>query len=154
MSLLTFFATQRRRWQQAAVPTADFQAGGLAALDQAETAFRTLPLHNAHEQNRKLQQELEEVSYELVRARAQLRQLQAALTKVQAAAIEAPKWHQRRAYRARKTLRKIAEAANHPLMRPDTKLRKIQEVANRFLANLDAEEPEVEPAGGEQDQTT
>ncbi|MGI4875376.1 MAG: hypothetical protein ACRYFX_29840 [Janthinobacterium lividum] len=141
MSLLSFFAQQRRQWfEQASNQPADYQAGGLAALTLAEADFRTLPLYNAQQQATDTQHEMEEVSYQLSRARQRIQHLEAKLAATEKQAADAPRWHQRRAYKARQTLRKIADAANHSAMRPDTKLQRIQELAAGFLANLREQE--------------
>lgn len=141
MSLLSFFAHQRSHWQrQAADQPAAYVAGGLAALNQAESAFKATTLHNAQQQATTTQHELKEVSYQLTRARQKISRLEASLAAMTQQAADAPRWHQRRAYRARKALRKIAEAANHAVMRPETKLRHIQAATAAFFAHTEDEE--------------
>lgn len=133
MSLLTFFPTQRRLWPaQAADQSADYLAGGLAALALAEAALKATPLHNAHQQAADLQHELEEVSYQLSRARLKIQEQaqQLAAARQQTTAAEqipkvAARLHQRRAYSARKLLRKILVSIGEPTVRPNAKLSKI-----------------------------
>ncbi len=141
MSLFSFFAHQRSLWsRQAADQPAAYVAGGLAALDQAESAFKATTLHNTQQQLVITQHELEEISYQLTRTRQKINRLEASLAAMTQQAADAPKWHQRRAYRARKALRKIDEAANHTVMRPENKLRHIQAVTASFFAHTEAEE--------------
>lgn len=138
MGLLNFFIQQRKLWQsQAGGTSAEYLAGGLAGLDQAEAAFKVIPLYNAYQQLADTQRELEEVSYQLSVARKQIKSLTANTIPEQVKAtlsLSLLKYHRSRAHSARKVLRKVVEAINHPQMRPETKLRKIAEMAERFLA--------------------
>ena len=131
MSLLNFFPTQRRHWQQQPAVSADYRAGGLAALAVAETAFRATPLLNARQQAEATQQELEEVSYQLSQARQKIKQLEAKLREAEAAPPSQLTASQEK--NARKRLRWVLHLARSPHLEPDGKVEAIRELSAKYL---------------------
>ena len=154
MSLLNFFAQQRKHWRsQSDDKSVENLAGGLAALDQAEVAFKATPIYNAHQQVADVQRELDEVSYQLSLARKEIKNLksklgsmtqQASAVVVEQQLVAAAKLHRKRAQTAHKVLRKVAATAIDLCMRPNTKLLRIVEIVSRFQATLQKESGEVE----------
>jgi septal ring factor EnvC (AmiA/AmiB activator) len=134
MSILNLFTQQRNYWRsQTADKSIDYVAGGLAALDQAEVAFKATTLYNVQQQAATTQQELEEVSYELTQARRKLAKFEANLATAIQQEAELPEEHLNRARSARKTLRKVANVANYLSASPENRLRKILELVNGFV---------------------
>lgn len=145
MSLLNFFAQQRKRWQSQPADDKpdDYLAGGLAAFDQAEAAFKSTPLYNAHQQAADAQRELEEMSYQLSLARKEIKSLKSKLASMTQQASEAAMTHQltsvvklqrKRGEIARRAMRRIVAAASDVATHPEARLRKIVEIVTRFRA--------------------
>jgi len=148
MSLLTFFAEQRRRWfnQTKDWPPAHVD-GGISALLKAEVAFMALPMYNAHQQAWNVQRELDEVTYKYTQAR-QLYELRA--TQLAAAVQErkeqtkAYKKLEKRTGQARRTLSRLAEVADLADFEPEVRLRYMQELLKQYFLQGQAQEAEDE----------
>jgi chromosome segregation ATPase len=151
MSLLDFFTQQRNHWRsQTADKPSDYVVGGLAALNQAEGAFKATTLYNMQQQAAATQQELEEVSYELTQARRRIAKFEANLVTMMQQETELSEVHQNRARSARKTLRKVSNAANYLSTSPENALRRILELVNGFMTAYKQEVKDVEPKDDKQ----
>jgi septal ring factor EnvC (AmiA/AmiB activator) len=140
MSILNLFTQQRNHWRsQATDKSSDYVAGGLAALNQAEVAFKATTLYNVQQQATATQQELEEVSYELTQTRRRIAKFEADLATAIQQEAELPEEHQNRARCARKTLRKVVNVANYLSASPENRLRKILELVNEFITTYQLE---------------
>lgn len=158
MSLLNLFSQQRKLWHsQATDRTADYQAGGLAALVQAEAAFKATPIYNVHQQLTETQRELEEVSHQLSMARQNSKVLENKLAYMTQRASEVvvaqelldnARLHRNRMRSARRVMHRIVAAAADQSMLPETRLGKIVEIVTRFQAAIhdsELERGELEP---------
>lgn len=146
MSLLDFFPNQNRRWQQqTGEPPLDFLAGGLVALDQAETAWRTSPLYNAHTEACRLRRRLDDVTYKLTQARILAAAVQVKLTAANKLLMEMQQERKQRHKQTRNALRQVLDLVSWPLITPETKLEQIQELVLAALAALENPEPTAAP---------
>jgi septal ring factor EnvC (AmiA/AmiB activator) len=146
MSLLNFFTQQRNHWRsQAADNPSDYVAGGIAALAQAEVAFKATTLYNVQQQAAAAQDELEAVSHQLVQARRTISRLEAIVAVVKQQAAEVPGRHQSQTHSAREVLRKVVITANYLPISPENKLRRVLKLIDEFIG---AYEEEIE--GGKQ----
>lgn len=153
MSLLNFFAQQRKRWQSqpADDQSADYLAGGKTALEQAEAAFKATPLYNVHQRLADAQHELEEVSYQLSVARKEVKNLgsklasmtqQASAVVVEQQLVATARLHRNRMRSARRVMRRIVAVAVLEAMHSDIKLEKILELVRRFQLAIHSGEEE------------
>ncbi len=140
MSLLDFFADQRRQWLQQPTPQApEYLVGGLVALDQAEAVFRATPLLNAHHQMLLLRQEMDLLRHRLSNEQAQQTLLREQLAK---ALIKRAKASNR--YRvARDFVRKLLHLVQDLTQADRAMLDVMTEILTGILSDLP---PEVEPA--------
>lgn len=156
MSLLSFFANQRRRWfDQLAEYPADYFAGAWAALLQAEVAFRNTPLLNAHCETQKVQFELTEARGHLYQANKKVeqarKQLKAAepyllaAKKAQKTANRVSQHDRRQVGLTRKALMRMDAVAGRGEFEPEVRLRYLQTMINSHLALLREENPDVQP---------
>jgi hypothetical protein len=133
MSLLNFFTKQRNHWRSQAVDKpSDYVAGGLTALDQAEVAFKATTLYNIQQQTAATQDELEQVSHQLVQARRTISRLEAIVALVKQQAAEVPEENEGQARSARQVLRKVVITAICLPMSPENKLRRVLKLINEF----------------------
>jgi phage shock protein A len=133
MSLLNFFTQQRNRWRsQATDKSSDYVAGGLTALYQAELAFKATTLYNVQQRVAATQDELEEVSHQLVQARRTISRLEAIIAVVKQQTVEVPEGNQTRS--AREILRKVVITASYLPTSPENKLRRVLKLINESMA--------------------
>lgn len=150
MSLLTFFAEQRRYWfHQTKQWPAQYVDGGLSALLKAEVVFTRLPLYNGQFQLIKVQRELDDVTYKYAQFRKQHEQRitnHAAAVQQHKEQIKAYKQLEKRVGQARRTLKHIAEVAGREDFEPEVLLRYMQELMKQYFALVQAQAQEGEAA--------
>jgi hypothetical protein len=137
VSLLLFFANQRRRWfDQTQELPAEFIDGGWAALLQAEVAFQATPLVNAQLQLHQVQQELDELktTHRLACKQHEQRAEQLATSiQCQRGNSKAYKLLENRTGRARRRLTQLAEVAAQTDFDPEVRLRYMQELLKQYF---------------------
>ena len=137
MSLLTFFSEQRRYWfNQTKEWPLEHVDGGLAARLKAEVAFMTQPMYNVHLQLVKVQQELESLTYKASQARKdhEMRITHHAEAVVKhKAQIEAYKLLEKRAGKARQTLKQLQKVADLDEFEPEVRLRYMQQLMKQYF---------------------
>jgi hypothetical protein len=147
MSILSFFAHQRRRWFDRLTDyPADYFAGAWAALLQAETAFLKTPLANGHLEAHRVRQELEAAQNDLHETRKKLEQAREQLRKADPF-ILAAKRGEKDANRAaqqvrrqvaliRKALQRMQGVAGNDEFEPEVRLRYLENMLQSHLALL------------------
>ena len=154
MSLLSFFANQRRHWfDQLADYPADYFAGAWAALLQAEVAFKSTPLLNAHLETQTALQRLRDADGQLHKARTQLEQARKQLGQAepyiqtaqqgQKDANRAAQHDQRQVALTRRALVRMSAVAGRDEFDPEVRLRYLQDMISTHLALLREENPDV-----------
>jgi hypothetical protein len=147
MSILTFFATQRRCWfNRMGSYSAEYFAGAWAALLQAETVFKRTPLYNAHLETHTLQRELTLTKLEVQKLRRQLDNTEPqriAARNMLKEANRVSQYDRRRAGLLRRTLERIHIVAGREEFEPEVRLRYLQQVIQTHVALERAENPDV-----------
>ena len=154
MSLLTFFADQRRRWFDHLTDySTDYFAGAWAALLQAEVAFRNMPLYNGHRETHKVQLELLKTHDLLYQAnrQAELARNQVLLAephlhaakKARKDANRAAQHDRRQVSLTRKALVRMNAVAGSDEFEPEVRLRYLQHMITTHLTLLRDENPDV-----------
>ena len=156
MSLLSFFANQRRRWfDQLADYTPEYFAGAWAALLQAEVAFRGTPLYNGHVQALRGEEALRSTEAQLYKVRTQLAQARAQLQKADPFILAAKRGEKDANRVAQKTRRQVAltqralermkAVAGADEFEPEVRLRYLQNMITSHIALLRDENPDGPP---------
>ena len=149
MSILTFFAHQRRRWfDKRDDYSAEYFAGAWTALLQAEALFMHLPLHNAHLEAQTLRGELNAAKLELQKLRKQVENTEPqriAARFVLKEASRVSQYDRRRAGLLRRTLERMHKVAGRAEYEPEVRLRYMQQVIETHLAMEREENPDVRP---------
>ena len=149
MSLLSFFANQRRRWfdQRADYP-ADYFAGAWAALLRAEADFLSTPIHNARLEAQLAQSALKAKEQELVQAREQVNAALPQLVEAKRVAKEANRTAQqvrRQVALTRRALLRMSDVASADGFEPEVRMRYLQTMICTHLALLRDESPDAPP---------
>ena len=149
MSILTFFADQRRRWfDRLGDYTPQYFAGAWAALLQAETAFRHMPLYNSHLETQKLQRELNLTKLELLKLRKEVASTEPQRIAARLLLKEANRvsqYDRRHAALTRRALERMQDVAHREEFEPEVRLRYLQQVIETHLALQRQENPDVRP---------
>lgn len=149
MSILTFFAQQRRRWfNNRDNYSAEYFAGAWTALLQAEALFMHLPLHNAHLEAQTLLRELNAAKLELQKLRQQVENTEPqriAARFVLKEASRVSQYDRRQAALTRRALERLQDVAGREEFEPEVRLRYLQQVIQTHLALQRQENPDVRP---------
>lgn len=149
MSILTFFATQRRRWfDHIGDYSADYFAGAWTALLQAETLFMRTTLHNSHLEAQTLQRELNAAKLEILKLRKQLENTEPQQIAARYALKETKRishYDRRHAALTRRALERMQVVADNEEFEPEVRLRYLQQVIQTHLALQRQENPDVRP---------
>ncbi|MBF9220640.1 hypothetical protein [Hymenobacter ruricola] len=154
MSLLSFFADQRRRWfNQLADYSAEYFAGAWAALQQAETAFMSTPLGNAHLEAQAARLKVQDTEHRLSNAQKQIEQLRQQLASAtphilaarqgEKDANRAAQHDRRQVALTRRALLRLNDVAARDEFEPEVRLAYIQNLICSHLALLRDENPDV-----------
>ena len=138
MSMFDFFQRQRQLWlNQPTEQSPEYVAGGVAALDQAETAFLVEPQHSPTQADHQLQRKLDTALLKLQRQNTELQKQRSATHRLQKKVTELtreqekrPKWGSR----ARRHLRQLNALANDPQQSAEARLEALTHLIGDFFA--------------------